>query len=143
MECHLRVLPTLSVNDGSRFHMNIPVSELIERDTRAIKASDVSSTPPVTETTDDATIIKTSRPSTRPLLRMGARGKLDSQGDRTHGHRTMAQNLGRGYVQKTEMFSLTNFTILSSIFSNTRPQQQQGVGSHSGADKGIHTPFLK
>jgi len=60
-----------------------------------------------------------------------------------HGRRTMAQNLGRGYVQKQETFSPTNFDILSSIFSDTRPQQRQGVGSHSGADKGINTPFLK
>ena len=58
-------------NDGPRFYSNIPVSELTERDTRAIEASDVSSTPPVTETTDGATFTKTSRPSTRPLLCVG------------------------------------------------------------------------
>ena len=34
-------------NDGPRFHSIIPVSELTERVTRAIKASDVSSAPPV------------------------------------------------------------------------------------------------
>ena len=38
------------MNDGSRFHSNMPVSELTERVTRAIKASDVSSAPPVTRT---------------------------------------------------------------------------------------------
>ena len=66
------------------------------------------------------------------------------------GRRTMAQILGRGYVQKLritflkqETLSPTSFAILSSIFSDTQPQQQQWVGSHSGADKGIHTPFLK
>ena len=59
------------------------------------------------------------------------------------GHRMMAQNLGRGYVRKQEMFSLTNFAILSSIFSDTRPQQQQRDGSNSGADKGINTPFFE
>ena len=32
--------------------MNIPISELIERDTRAIEASVVNSAPPVTETED-------------------------------------------------------------------------------------------
>ena len=69
------------MNDGPRFHSNMPVSELTERITRAIKASDVSLTPLVAETTDGITITMTSRPSTGPLLRMGARGKLDSQGD--------------------------------------------------------------
>ena len=33
-------------NDGPGFHSNMPVSELTERVTRAIEASDVSSTPP-------------------------------------------------------------------------------------------------
>ena len=45
-------LPTLSANDGPGFHTNVPVSELIEHDTRAIKASVVSSAPPVVETED-------------------------------------------------------------------------------------------
>ena len=47
-------------NDEPGFHSNMPVSELTERDTRAIKASDVSSTPPVAETTDGVTITKMS-----------------------------------------------------------------------------------
>ena len=68
-------------HDESGFHSNMLVSELTERVTRAIEASDVSSTPPVAETTDGVTITKMSRPWTGPLLRMGARGKLDSQGD--------------------------------------------------------------
>ena len=42
-------------NDGPRFHSNVPVSELTERVTRAIKASDVSSTPPVVKTLDGVT----------------------------------------------------------------------------------------
>ena len=33
------------MNDGPRFHSNVPVSELTERVTRAIEASDVSSAP--------------------------------------------------------------------------------------------------
>ena len=85
-------------NDRPRFHSNMPVSELTEHVTQAIKASDVSSTPPVAETTDRVTIIKTSQPSTRPPLCVGARGKLDLQGDRMRGHRMMAQILGRGYI---------------------------------------------
>ena len=39
-------------NDGPGFHSIIPVSEFTECVTRAIEASDVSSTPPVVETTD-------------------------------------------------------------------------------------------
>ena len=55
MECHIRALSTPSVNDGSIFHTSIPVSELIERDTRAIEASIVNSAPPVVETEDGVT----------------------------------------------------------------------------------------
>ena len=58
-------------NDGPIFHSNMPVSELTERVTRAIEASDVSSTPMVVETVDGATIAKMSRPSTEPLLVRG------------------------------------------------------------------------
>ena len=47
-------------NDGPRFHSNMPISELTGHITRAIEASDVSSTPPVAETTDGVTITKTS-----------------------------------------------------------------------------------
>ena len=36
----------------------------------------------------------------------------------------------------------SSFAILSSVFSDIRPQQPQGVESHSGADKGINTPFF-
>ena len=66
------------MNHGPRFHSDMPISELTECVTRAIEASDISSTPPVAETTDRAMITKMSQPSTRPLLRTGARGKLDS-----------------------------------------------------------------
>ena len=43
------------MNDGPRSHLDMPVSELAESDTRAIKASVVSSTPPVAETMDGVT----------------------------------------------------------------------------------------
>ena len=65
-------------NDGPRFHLDMPVSELTEHDTGSIEASDVSSTPLVTETADGVTITKMSRPSTGPPLHVGAQGKLDS-----------------------------------------------------------------
>ena len=107
-------------NDRPGFHSDMPGSELTERVTRAIEASDVSSTPPIAESTDEAMITKMSQPLTRHLLCTGAQGKLDSQGDRTRSRRTMAQILGRGYARKQEMLSPTSFAILSSIFSNTQ-----------------------
>ena len=107
------------MNDGPRFHSNMPDSELTERVTRAIEASDVSSTPLVVETMDGAMITKMSRPSAGPLLHVGARGKLDSQGDQTRGRRMIAQILGRGYVRIQETLSSTSFAILSTIFSDT------------------------
>ena len=63
------------MNDRPRFHSDMPVSELIESDTRAIKASDISSTPSVAETIDGATITKTRRPLIGPLLCPRAQGK--------------------------------------------------------------------
>ena len=48
-------LPTPSADDELGFHTNVPVSDLIERDTRAIEASAVSSAPPVAEATDGVT----------------------------------------------------------------------------------------
>ena len=52
-------------NDGPRFHSNMPVSELTEHVTRAIEASDVSSTPLDAETTDGVTH-KTRLTPTKP-----------------------------------------------------------------------------
>ena len=43
------------MNDGPRFHSNMPVSELTELDARAIEASVVSSAPSVVETEDGVT----------------------------------------------------------------------------------------
>ena len=68
----------LVTSDGIAFYSNMPVSELTKHVTRATEASNVNSTPPITETVDGATITKTSRPSTKPSLHAGARGKLDS-----------------------------------------------------------------
>ena len=51
------------MNDGPRFHSNMPISELVERDTRAIDASVVRSTPPVAETIDRATHKTRSTPT--------------------------------------------------------------------------------
>ena len=43
------------MNNEPRFHSDMPVSELTKRVTQAIEASDVSSTPPIAETTDGVT----------------------------------------------------------------------------------------
>ena len=51
------------MNDGPKFHSDIPVSELAKHDTRAIEASDVRSTPPVVETTDG--VMHETRPTPR------------------------------------------------------------------------------
>ena len=83
-------------NDGIGFLSNMPISELTECVTRAIKASDINSTPPVVETTDGATITKMSRSSTEPLLCGGARGKLDLQGDRMRGRKTISSDPREG-----------------------------------------------
>ena len=48
----MRAIPTTSANDGPRFYSDMPVSELAERDTRAIEASVVSSAPSVVEIED-------------------------------------------------------------------------------------------
>ena len=66
------------IGDGTGFHLNVPISELTEHVTRAIEASDVSSTPLVVETADGMTITKMIQPSTEPLLRAGAQGQLNS-----------------------------------------------------------------
>ena len=61
----------LVMNDELGFHSNMPISDLTERVTRAIEASDVSSTPPIVEIADGATITKMSQPSTELLLCVG------------------------------------------------------------------------
>ena len=52
-------------NDKPRFHSDLPISELAERDTRAIEASVISSTPPIVETMDGVTH-KTRLTPTKP-----------------------------------------------------------------------------
>ena len=48
----MRALLTPLANDGFGFHTNIPVSELIGRDTRAVEASVVYSAPPIAKIED-------------------------------------------------------------------------------------------
>ena len=61
----MRAMPTPSANDGPGFHSNMPISELTECDTQAIKASVVSSAPLVAETTNGVTH-KTRPTPTKP-----------------------------------------------------------------------------
>ena len=58
------------MNDGPIFHSDMPISKLTERDTQAIEASVVSSTPLVVETMNGVTH-KTRSTPTKPN---GARG---------------------------------------------------------------------
>ena len=58
----MRAMPTPSADDGPGFHTNMPISELIERDTRAIEASVVSSAPLVVEAEDGVTCETQSTP---------------------------------------------------------------------------------
>ena len=58
------------MNDGPRFHSDRPVSQLAERDTRAIKASVISTAPLVAKTVDGV-MHKTRSTPTEPN---GARG---------------------------------------------------------------------
>ena len=51
----MRALSTLSADDGPGFYSNVPISELIERKTRAVEASVVSLAPLVVETEDEVT----------------------------------------------------------------------------------------
>ena len=73
----MRALPTLSADDGSGFHSNMPVSELIEGDTRAIEASVVSLAPSVAEIEDGVT----HETQLTPIRPPGARG-LEPPGPR-------------------------------------------------------------
>ena len=66
----MRAMPTPLANNGLGFHSNMPVSELTERDTRAIEASVVSSTPLVVETKDEA-MHKTRPTPTEPNRAQG------------------------------------------------------------------------
>ena len=66
----MRALPTPSANDRPGFHTNMPVSELIEHDTRTIEASVVSSAPLVAKTEDRVT----HKTRLTPIRPQGARG---------------------------------------------------------------------
>ena len=81
MKYHMRALPTPSANDGPGFHTNIPVSKLIERDTRAIEASVVDSAPPIAKTEDEVTRDNTADPH-QTLKGLGARAGSRDRGSK-------------------------------------------------------------
>ena len=66
----MRAMSTPSVDDRPGFHTSVPVSELIEHDTRVVEASVVSSAPLAVETEDGET--HETRPT--PFRPEGARG---------------------------------------------------------------------
>ena len=78
----------LVTNDGPEFHSNVPVSELTERVARAIEASNVSSAPPVAETTDG--VMHGTRPT--PAKPNGAQGLRSPDTD--SGNQPTAQVAG-------------------------------------------------
>ena len=61
------------MNDGPRFHSDMPVSKLTERITRAIEASDVSSAPPVAKNRGRGNARKL-QPNLTPTKPNGAQG---------------------------------------------------------------------
>ena len=63
------------MSDGTGFHSNIPVSELIKHVTRAIEASDITSIPPVAKNHGRGYSHKTSWPLTESPPRAGAQGR--------------------------------------------------------------------
>ena len=52
----MRALSAPSAVDEPRFHLNMPISELIEHDTRAVEASVVYSAPPIAKIEDGVTL---------------------------------------------------------------------------------------
>ena len=83
-----------AANDGPGFHSNMPISELTKHDTRAIKASVVSSAPPVAETEDGVT--HESRPT--PIEPHGARGlELPDPRSKDRGSKAGSRR-ARGYL---------------------------------------------
>ena len=92
----MRALPTPSADDRPGFHSDMPVSELTERDTRAIEASVVSSAPPVAKTVDGA-MHKTLPTPTEPN---GARG-LEPLDPNSGIRMTKVQRLDREGLEAT------------------------------------------
>ena len=81
------------MNDGPGFHSNMPVSELTERVTRAIEASDVSSAPPVVETVDGVT--HGTRPTpTKPNGAQGLRSPDVDSGNQPTAQVAGGTNMG-------------------------------------------------
>ena len=106
-------------NNGPRFHSDMPVSELTKRVTRAIEASDVSSTPLVAETADMVTITKTSRPSTGPPLRTGLKESWTHKETERAVAEQWLRSLGGGTHENKRRFlllvSLSSLSIFSEI----------------------------
>ena len=110
------------MNDGPGFHSNAPVSELTERVTRAIEASDVSSAPLVVETMDRVT--HRTRPT--PTEPNGAQGLRSPDTD--SGNQPTAQVMGRtntGKHLKQQSVAPGKSTKMLSL----QPSHQSDAGS--------------
>ena len=82
------------MNDGPRFHSDMPVSELTERVTRAIEASHISSAPPIAETADR--VMHGTRPTpTEPNEPQGIRSPETDSGNQPTVQVTGNTNLGK------------------------------------------------
>ena len=81
-------------NDRPRFCSNAPVSELTESVTQAIEASDVSSAPPVVETTDG--VMHETRPTpTEPNGAQGLRSPTADSGNQPTAQVAGGTNTGK------------------------------------------------
>jgi len=83
-----------TTNDGPRFCSNAPVSELTERITRAIEASDVSLAPLVAETADGVTH-KTRPTPTKPNRAQGLRSPDADSGKQPTAQVAGETNMGK------------------------------------------------
>ena len=139
----MRALPTPSVNDGSGFHTNIPISELIEHDTRAVEASIVSLAPPIAKTKDG--VMHETWPT--PIRPQGARGlELPDPRSRDQGSKAGPRR-ARGCLtsnKKVEMILSASKRIgqrplgLICVFSPGSVRHEAASG-HSRA--GLRTPI--
>ena len=80
------------MNDGPRLHSNVPVSELTERVTRAIEASDISSAPLVVRNCGRGNAQNSNRPQPSPT---GLRGSRHPKASAAPGSMTLTRPIPR------------------------------------------------
>jgi len=81
-------------------------------------------------------------PRALPTLSRSKQDQIPSEHPRYQAHNAqLRSNHQSPKVRGTSKYK-HKFASLAPVSSNIRPQQPQGVGSHSGADKGMGTSFL-